>query len=91
MCLYHVYIFVFSDVNECANPALNNCHQNADCLNTPGSYQCQCKVGYTGNGVQCVGEYIPMNLTKVLHLGLHSNFIRTCTVPGGGGGDSLNK
>ena len=33
------------------------CHQNATCLNLEGSYDCFCKLGYTGNGLLCYGEW----------------------------------
>ena len=29
------------------------CDQNAKCINTPDSYECQCNLGYTGDGKQC--------------------------------------
>ena len=33
-----------------------NCDsQTADCVNTPGSYQCKCRTGYSGDGIQCKG------------------------------------
>ena len=46
---------VLPDVNECA---ANNggCSQMAQCSNTPGSFSCLCKVGYTGNGFNCSGN-----------------------------------
>lgn len=31
------------------------CDANADCVNTVGSYRCECKAGYSGNGTQCAG------------------------------------
>jgi hypothetical protein len=32
----------------------NDCHPTlATCLNLPGSYQCACRPGYRGNGIQC--------------------------------------
>ncbi|XP_078010084.1 adhesion G protein-coupled receptor E2-like isoform X2 [Phascolarctos cinereus] len=34
------------DVNECAPPINISCGQNADCVNTNGSYHCSCKPGY---------------------------------------------
>ncbi|XP_063056774.1 cartilage oligomeric matrix protein [Engraulis encrasicolus] len=36
------------DINECE---INNgdCVQNANCINTPGSYRCTCKPGFTGD------------------------------------------
>uniref|UniRef100_UPI00359018BB fibrillin-1-like n=1 Tax=Myxine glutinosa TaxID=7769 RepID=UPI00359018BB len=40
------------DVNECeANT--HNCHENATCENTNGSFTCPCKQGYRGNGTFC--------------------------------------
>ena len=44
---------VLADVDECGNFDL--CHINGMCLNTPGSYMCSCKDGYSGNGFFCEG------------------------------------
>ena len=51
------------DVDECADPALNDCDVNADCNNviftddiTGDKFTCTCKTGYTGNGKQCFDE-----------------------------------
>jgi cysteine-rich repeat protein len=41
-----------SDVNECADNK-HNCHAQATCTNTAGSFSCACKPGYTGTGVNC--------------------------------------
>jgi len=38
------------DVDECAR-ATDSCHKYAVCMNLPGSFVCQCKEGYTGDGV----------------------------------------
>ena len=40
------------DINECLE---NNreCDINATCTNTIGSYECHCKPGYIGNGIEC--------------------------------------
>lgn len=46
---------VQSDVNECYL-GLHNCHPNAVCTNTPGSFDCECKLGYGGNGLSCQGS-----------------------------------
>ncbi|XP_046442081.1 protein kinase C-binding protein NELL1-like isoform X2 [Daphnia pulex] len=42
------------EYDECANKLDNDCHPTlATCLNTPGSYQCACRPGYRGNGIEC--------------------------------------
>jgi hypothetical protein len=43
---------VCTDVDECAN-GTDNCHANATCTNTPGSFLCTCLAGYAGDGVTC--------------------------------------
>jgi len=35
----------------------NNCHAQAKCTNTPGSFTCKCNSGYNGDGVNCDGNY----------------------------------
>lgn len=44
-----------SDVKDCTDP--NPCDGNATCTELPGSFSCQCKSGYTGNGTYCSGIY----------------------------------
>ena len=44
----------FTDIDEC-NGNGNNCHSNAKCTNTDGSYTCTCIAGYSGNGISCNG------------------------------------
>ena len=35
----------------------NNCAPNiATCTNNVGSYSCACKLGYSGNGITCIGN-----------------------------------
>ncbi|XP_016451332.1 wall-associated receptor kinase 2-like [Nicotiana tabacum] len=36
------------DIDECADPNANSCE--TICINTPGSYNCSCPEGYTGDG-----------------------------------------
>ncbi|XP_028415958.1 protein crumbs-like [Dendronephthya gigantea] len=46
-------ITVVEDLDECCVGGY--CHDNATCTNTPGSYFCTCKEGYTGIGTNCEG------------------------------------
>ena len=34
----------------------HDCHDNATCTNTDGSFTCACNDGYEGNGTQCTGK-----------------------------------
>lgn len=45
-----------SDIDECGNGD-NLCQRNADCINSPGSYRCECAAGFklSPNGA-CVGK-----------------------------------
>jgi hypothetical protein len=43
------------DVDECVE-GTDHCHIDAICQNTPRSYKCICKSGYTGDGKHCKGE-----------------------------------
>ena len=45
----------FSDIDEC-DTDVHNCHINAWCTNTDGSYYCACNIGYNGNGLICEGK-----------------------------------
>ncbi len=48
-CTFEVTV---TDNNECEDdPSV--CDMNADCTNTPGSYECSCRAGFTGDGVTC--------------------------------------
>jgi hypothetical protein len=51
------------DINECQPSSLaphhshyaHNCHIDAHCINTKGSFYCACHTGYSGDGVTCIG------------------------------------
>lgn len=34
----------------------HNCHADGVCINTDGSFRCECQMGYSGNGVLCSGR-----------------------------------
>ena len=46
-----------ADINECYEQSYD-CHQNANCSNTDGGYECHCSGGYTGNGTECEGSLL---------------------------------
>ena len=48
--------FLCLDVNEC-EPFKNNCHLDAECINTEGSFSCRCRPGYQGDGVKCLCKW----------------------------------
>ena len=48
---------LITDVDECAQ-GTDECHLNATCDNTIGSYTCECVTGLTGNGITCDGMYM---------------------------------
>ncbi|KAI3438259.1 hypothetical protein D9Q98_000695 [Chlorella vulgaris] len=43
------------DVDECVR-GLDDCAANAACINTPGSWACQCHLTFLGNGRTCVPD-----------------------------------
>ena len=49
---------ICENINECLNDDDNRCHYHATCIDTDGSYTCQCNKGHQGNGIWClpIGE-----------------------------------
>jgi len=43
------------DVDECVKDN-GNCSDLATCINTIGSFRCECYAGYTGDGFNCTGK-----------------------------------
>ena len=46
---YHIL-----DIDECDEKS-DKCSKNATCIDTKGSYKCQCKHGFHGDGYNCTG------------------------------------
>ena len=46
-----------TDINECYE-GTHNCDPLANCVDTDGSYTCECRIGYTGTGWACSSKYI---------------------------------
>ena len=55
---YIIYICVPKDLDECSDPADNDCEQT--CNNRVGGYYCTCEAGYTLHIDQknCDGEWV---------------------------------
>ena len=49
--IFKLNVFMIADNNECETDGI--CDENAECLDTPGSYICTCNSGYSGNGDTC--------------------------------------
>ena len=47
---------------------MNDCHLNASCVNTQGSYNCSCNPTYIGNGSLCEGKFIIFSLRNFISL-----------------------
>ena len=54
--LFYDSTVVGIDVDECETG--HSCHQNADCINNPGSFSCQCHNMFQGDGFNCTSESI---------------------------------
>ena len=50
-----VFFSCLTDNDECTS-GTHNCHSNATCNNTDGSFTCACNIGYNGDGVTCQGR-----------------------------------
>ena len=46
-------IHFYLDINECQNSSLNDCSRYAGCINLEGTFECDCLMGFTGNGTSC--------------------------------------
>ena len=61
---YH-FLPIAADIDECQRNT-HNCNVSATCANTPGSFNCTCNLGYTGDGVvRCDGKICLYAHTKV--------------------------
>ena len=65
----NIYIlYICTDINECISSSTNDCTQQ--CINTPGSYECDCFDGYrniTPNATQCEGIQVCLIVLYAIH------------------------
>lgn len=59
------FVNIPEDRNECTEAP---CHTNASCINTVGSFYCDCKPGFLGDGLECEGKCIPKSHSNSLRL-----------------------
>ena len=67
-----MFLLVLIDVDECFPDQISaeykhlshNCHVDANCSSTKGSFSCTCHTGYSGDGVTCIGK---MNGLAIFH------------------------
>ena len=49
----HVYLFfflcIYKDIDECTSQT-HDCSPNGECTNLEGSFNCECRPGFTGDG-----------------------------------------
>ena len=56
----HFRVFLSSsDIDECTSDN-DTCHINATCINTVGSYDCECLSGFMGDGFNCSSECLTL-------------------------------
>ena len=54
-----LHLLLYADIDECSSADLNTCDtENGTCVNTVGSYTCECNNGFTGDGSACTGMYV---------------------------------
>ena len=61
LAMLQLLCLMLADIDECATD-VDNCGTNANCTNTPGSFTCACNLGYSGDGLNCVGELSPFRI-----------------------------
>ena len=61
-----LFLFDFTDINECENSILNKCENPETCVNTQGNYTCSCPMWYQGDG-KIDGQRCIPNRLQMIH------------------------
>ena len=69
--MYFIIIHI-SDIDECSNSSLNDCDDI--CINTFGSFMCQCRDGYEPVNNICIGESFII-ITAWVILGMQAVYV----------------
>lgn len=67
-CAYTYFLYI--DYNECdrSSTAYVDCGTGAKCINTDGSYRCECDAGFGGTPPNCTGRPILKRFYVILSL-----------------------
>lgn len=58
------YYLLYVDLDECT-VGTHDCGENSNCINDIGSYYCDCKAGFFGDGEICEGERFRSTLNSI--------------------------
>lgn len=58
------YYLLYVDLDECT-VGTHSCGENSNCINDIGSYYCDCKTGFFGDGEICEGERFGGTLNSI--------------------------
>ena len=67
LCITDSTMYIYIDDDECTL-STDDCHSDATCANTLGSFLCTCNAGYTGNGVTCIGKQYLEWFLHIIHI-----------------------
>ena len=62
-----IELTLYLDVNECVRAEAHNCHSNAVCSDTIGSFECVCQDGYMGDGVNCTSKFNMLSIALLVY------------------------
>ena len=75
---FHSNLFIALDTDECTD-GTHSCDANAVCNNTRGSYNCTCKDGFYGDGINCTGNYLHSKASNfIIHSAQISRLLKLC-------------